>query len=689
MVRPLNRLLRPKSIAAIGGKEAKAVIQQCLALGYEGEIWPVHPTQKQVCGFKTYRDIDALPGSPDAAFIAVNRQRTIPIVDALSRRNAGGAICYASGFLETDEEGADLQQALIKAAGDMPIIGPNCYGLLNYANKVALWPDQHGGKALAKGDKGVAIITQSSNIAINMTMQKRGLPIAYVLTVGNQAQTGLSELADAVLDDPCVTALGLHIEGFDNIAGFEAVARKARALKKPIIAMKVGRSEQAQQAAYTHTASFAGSDVAADAFLRRIGIGRVKTIPSFLEALKLLHVSGPLEDAAISSMSCSGGEASLMSDACVGRKVYFPNLSEAQKKPLQEALGPMVAIDNPLDYHTYIWGDADGIRATFEGMLSVGFDLNCLVLDFPRDDRCQPDDWWISIDAFDAAARQTGANCAIIATLPENISEDQADNLVGRKITPLCGIEEALDAIEVAAMIGQAWLQPEPIPVMTLQDAVNQTCSLPDEADAKEILARYGVSVPRGQRCLSIDEIGHIATDIGFPVVIKALGLAHKTECNGVRLNICDEETARKAATELLRINKSVYVEAMVVDVVAELLVGVVRDEQFGLVMTIATGGVFVEVLQDSQTLLLPSSGPEIEQALRNLKGAVFFDGFRGGKKADIKAAVREIQSIQKCAIKNAGNLIEMDINPLIVCAEGRGAFAADALIKMGSENDE
>ncbi len=304
MARCLKRLLEPKSIAAIGGREAREVIEQCIALGFSGEIWPVHPSKKQVCGFKTYPTVESLPGSPDAAFIGVNRQRTIAIVEALSCRNAGGAICYASGFLEADAEGAGLQAALIDAAGDMPVIGPNCYGFLNYASGVALWPDQHGGRKLASGETGVAIITQSSNIAINMTMQKRGLPVAYVLTAGNQAQTGLSEIANALLDDPRVTALGLHIEGFDSVAGFEGVAAKARALKKPIVALKVGRSEKARQAAYTHTASMAGSDMAVDAFLTRIGIARVQSIPSFLEALKLLYIIGPLEGAAISSMSC-------------------------------------------------------------------------------------------------------------------------------------------------------------------------------------------------------------------------------------------------------------------------------------------------------------------------------------------------------------------------------------------------
>ncbi len=689
MMRCLKRLLEPKTIAVIGGKEAKAVIEQCMALGFPGEIWPVHPTKNQVCGYKAYPTIESLPGSPDAAFIGVNRACTIAIVEALSQRNAGGAICYASGFLEADGEGAGLQRALIDAAGDMPVIGPNCYGFVNYASGVALWPDQHGGRRLASGETGVAIITQSSNIAINLTMQKRGLPVAYVLTAGNQAQTGLSKIASALLDAPSVTALGLHIEGFDNIAGFEAVAVKARALNKPIVALKIGRSEKARQATYTHTASMAGSDKAADVFLTRIGIARVQSIPSFLETLKLLHVAGPLDGAAISSMSCSGGEASLMADACMGRTVFFPPLTEAQKQPLREVLGEMVTVDNPLDYHTYIWAGKRRMTAAFTRMLSAGFDINCLILDFPRSDRCKADNWWIAVDALEAAAVETGARCAVIASLPENISEQQADDLMGRKIAPLCGIDEALDAIEAAAAIGRAWAQPQPEPVLTITMAKSGTPLFPDEAEAKALLARHNISVPRGQKCSDPDRAGEIAKTIGFPVAIKMSGIGHKTEHNGVRLNICDEAGAVEGAASLMKPGKDVYIEAMIGHSVFEVLVGIVRDEQFGLVMTIATGGTLVEIWADGQTLLLPVNAQEIEQALRKLKGAVFFDGFRGREKADLAAAVVEIEAIQKFAVAHGENLDELEINPLIVCAQGHGAMAADALLVFGRENYE
>ncbi|MCP4361939.1 MAG: acetate--CoA ligase family protein, partial [Chloroflexi bacterium] len=186
----LRRLLRPSHIAVVGGKEAAEVIQQCQRIGFQGEIWPVNPRREQMAGLSCYPDVAALPQSPDAAFIAVPRSGTIDVVAALAQKGAGGAVCYASGFAEEGGEGIALQEKLVGAMGKMPIIGPNCYGLLNYLDGVALWPDQHGGRRV---EQGAAIITQSGNIGLNLTMQQRSLPLAYLISVGNQAGVTLHE----------------------------------------------------------------------------------------------------------------------------------------------------------------------------------------------------------------------------------------------------------------------------------------------------------------------------------------------------------------------------------------------------------------------------------------------------------------------------------------------------------------
>jgi acetyl-CoA synthetase len=239
-MRSLERLFRPKSIAVFGGRSAERVVAENDRIGFRGEIWPVHPSKMEVQGRACFRSVADLPHAPDAAFVGVNRALTIEIVGALAKHGAGGAVCYASGFGEGEpsSDGTTLQTALLDAARDMPIVGPNCYGLINYLDGVLVWPDTHGG---ARVDAGVAIVTQSSNIAINMTMQRRGLPIAFVVAAGNQVQTGLSAIASALIEDSRVTAVGLHIEGVGDVAAFERLMLRARALRKPIVVMAVGR----------------------------------------------------------------------------------------------------------------------------------------------------------------------------------------------------------------------------------------------------------------------------------------------------------------------------------------------------------------------------------------------------------------------------------------------------------------
>ncbi len=490
----LDRLLRPSSIAVIGGGAWCAnVIDQCRRIGFSGDIWPVHPTKSQIAGLPTIATIDRLPSPPDAAFVGINREGTVEAVRALSVLGAGGAVCFASGFREAEAEtrdGATLQDALLDAAGEMTILGPNCYGFLNYLDGAALWPDQHGG---VRVETGVALVTQSSNIAINLTMQGRGLPLAYVVTAGNQAQTGVSAISRALIRDERVTALGLHVEGFDDLRGIEALAHEARSLGKPVVVLKVGRSDQARIATVSHTASLAGSDAGADALLARMGFGRARSLPVLLETLKLLHVAGPLSSNRIASMSCSGGEASLVADTAQGSGLEFPPLDATQSADLRTALGPKVALANPLDYHTYIWGDEDKLTACFTAMMQGDLGMGMVVLDFPRPDRCDASAWEPVIAAVTRAKATTGKPMAIVASLKETMPETYAERLTAAGIVPFCGLEEAVAAMAIAATLGQTRGDVVPL-LMPPPPAAGVVL---DEAEAKARLADARPACPR------------------------------------------------------------------------------------------------------------------------------------------------------------------------------------------------
>lgn len=674
----LSRLFRPRSIAVVGGGAWCAnVIEQCRKMGFAGPIWPVHPSKPEIGGLPAMARLEDLPGPPDATFVGVNRHVTVETVRMLSSMGAGGAVCFASGFREAEAEtgdGASLQDALLEAAGEMPIVGPNCYGFINYLDGALLWPDQHGGQRVKRG---VAILTQSSNMAINLTMQTRGLPLAYVATAGNQAQVGLAEIGQTLLADDRVTALGLHIEGIGDLRAFEVLAAAARAAGKPIVALKAGRSEQAQKAAISHTASLAGSNAGARALFRRLGIAQVESLTALLETLKLVHLAGPLKGNGVASMSCSGGEASLMADTGLDHDIRYPPLDVGQSGALRAALGPMVALANPLDYHTFIWTDTERMTQTFTAIMAGDqIDMGCIVCDFPREDRCSAADWDCVIDAAAATTRATCKPLALLATLPDTCPEPFAERIIAAGLIPLLGVGDALAAIAAAAWLGQS--RPAPAPLLLPVEAPRSRVM--SEADAKAALAPHGLAVPASARAATKDDLPSALQGIPAPFVLKSEGLAHKSDEGGVALGLATIDEAITAASAMP--GESFLVEEMITGGVAELLIGVVSDPAHGFVLTLAAGGVMTEILQDNASLLLPTTPEEITAALDKLRIAPLLRGYRGKSGVDMAALVSAVMSVQSYVSAHATHLQEVEINPLI-CTTTR-AVAADALIRTG-----
>ncbi|MFY0659446.1 MAG: acetate--CoA ligase family protein [Shimia sp.] len=671
MTRDLSRLIRPKSIAVVGGGAwCSDVIRQIQKIGFKGDIWPVHPKSRQVLGLTAYVSIDALPEAPDATFIGINRHATLQIVKDLVAKGAGGAVCFASGFSEAaseDASGGELQADLVAAAGNMPILGPNCYGLINALDGAAIWPDQHGCK---REDNGVAILTQSSNIAINLTNQQRGLPIAYVATCGNMAQLNQADIASALLDDPRVTALGLHIEGFTNLRAWEAMAAKAYAKGIPVVALKVGASDEAQSATVSHTASLAGSDAGANALIKRLGFARVHDLPVFLETLKLLHFSGPLAVPTLASISCSGGEASLMADTALNSGLAFPPLSESQRTHLAEALGSMVALANPLDYHTYIWRDADAMAEAWSAMMTSEIGLTFSVVDYPPENRS---DWDCATDAAIKAHKTTKRPMAVVASLPELLPPDVTQTLIEGGVVPMHGLREAISAAAATTQISA----PETTPLALAPTERPQTPYVLTEHEAKTALATHGLTIPQSICVTGAHALTKTAGTLTPPLVLKGQGIAHKTEAGAVKLNLTATDlpdAAHAMPTD------SFLIEEMVDDGVVELLIGVTHDPAHGFVLTIAAGGTLTEILSDSASLLVPASPKSIRAALTSLKIAPLLTGYRGARPANIDAILQAIDALQAYVLANLDSLQEAEINPLI-CTPTR-AVAADALIR-------
>jgi acetyl-CoA synthetase len=683
---PLQRLFSPRSIAVFGGTAAAEVIRQCRKLGFAGDIWPVHPTRSEMEGLPCFADIAALPAAPDAAFVAVPAQATVEVVRQLSARGTGGAICYASGFAEVGGDGVALQQELVTAAGDMALVGPNCYGLLNYLDGVALWPDQHGGQRL---ERGVAIITQSGNIGLNLTMQRRALPLAYLITVGNKAGDSMDAIIDALLNDPRVTAIGMHIEGLDDVAAFSRAAIKALEKRVPLVALKAGSSELGARTTMSHTSSLAGPDKLYDALFARCGVARVFDVSTLLETLKFLHVHGGLKGRAIVSASCSGGEASLVADLAQAHGLTMPDLPKAAHGRLFNVLGEKVTVANPLDYHTYIWGDLAAQTECFAGMMDCGFDAHVLVLDFPRADLCDGSSWQTTLDAFVAAQEQTGAAAVVLTSLPEGLPDEDGARLLRHGIAPMQGTADCMLAIVHAARIGAAqarWQQALPVATASA-DLQNATGQMLNEVRSKNALHAFGLPIPDGA-CVAAHEATSAAQALGYPVVVKAVSdtLAHKTEAGGVKLNLKNAGEVQAAVASMAHLANEFLVEKMAADVVAEIIVGISRDAQFGLALTVGAGGILVELLKDTSTLLLPVSSDDIRMALQGLKTWPLLNGYRGKTTGDVEALVDAISAIASYAQAHADRLLELDVNPILILPQGQGVVAVDALIHLSKD---
>jgi acyl-CoA synthetase (NDP forming) len=682
----LERFVKPRSIAVFGGYQAQEVIRQSDRMGYEGEIWPVHPKKEEILGRKVFRSVADLPGSPDAAYVGVNRNLTIDIVRDLAARDAGGAICYATGFTEAGEEGSELEKQLLEASGDMPLVGPNCYGILNYLDGAMLWPDQQGGRRV---EEGVAIITASSNVAFNLSMQRRGLPVAYMMSLGNQLKFKLEDAMLMFAREERVTALGLYLEAMSDPKAFEEAVNVARDLGKPIVAIKTGRSDVAQKIVVSHTASLAGSDALVSDLFDRLGVARVDSLEALMEATKVLHVLGPLDGGRVAAMSTSGGDLTLLADAMIGSSLTMPPLSEDVTRRLREVVHERMVAANPLDFQMFDWDNEDRLAATFTPFVSEGFDLSLCLLDFPREDLCDQSTWGGAERGYVRAVHDTGTKGAVLSTFSDTISELVAARLIQEGVAPLAGIDAGLAGVQAAVDVGAAWSRPSSPPLLECENNANGTqANILNEADSKALLSKCGVPVPPSTVVRDAKAAVAAAEELGFPIAVKALGVAHKTESGGVALGLCSADEVSVALAAMSHLSESFLMEKMVEGVVAELIVGVARDEQFGPYLLVGGGGILVEMMKDSVSLLLPVIGERVMEALGRLKCAPLFHGFRGRPRADLNAATEAILAVAKMVEDDPSSIIELDINPLMLLAEGRGVVAADALISLREDSD-
>jgi acetate---CoA ligase (ADP-forming) len=678
----LTRLLAPRSLALIGGAWADAAHAASRVIGYSGELWRIHPTRPSSEGQQYFRSVDELPGAPDAAFIAAPNREVPAIAAALARRGAGGFVCFAAGFSETaTAEGARLTAELLASAGELPFFGPNCYGFINFFDGAALWPDQVVGR---RRERGVALICQSGTLALNLLYNDRSLPIGCALTVGNQTRLAAEDLVELLAADERVSAIGLYLEGVRDAACFVQAAARARAAGKPIALVKAGRTETASRTVRTHTGALAGADAAFDALCAQAGIARCESLATLCETLKIFHAGGPLAGRRVLAMGASGGDMAMTADAARHLGLDFAPIPPDSAATLREILSERVHISNPFDFHTHVWFDYPRQRAMFSVALRSGFDAVGFLLDCPPPSLADDSTYVRAIDEFAAALPGAASRAAVISSLPESLSPATREKCLAAGIVPLQGQREALEALDLAGAVGEAWSAGASVELRRPSAAPAVVRSVGEYA-AKQALAAFGVPVPRS-RLAPVGDAARVAAELGFPVVIKAAdaALEHKSDRGGVVLNVRTTAEAAAAAERLAALSPTLLIEEMITDGVAEILVGVTVDPQFGQLLVLGAGGVLTELLRDSVTLLPPFSAGTVGSALARLKVAKLLGGYRGRPPADVAALVAAALGCARYAAANVERLVELDLNPVIVRPQGRGALAVDALIRMG-----
>ena len=662
----LRRLLSPARVAWFGGAGIAPGIAYMRHAGYCGEAIAVNPTRNRIAGLACVRSVATLPWTPDLAVLVIPGHAVIETVRALARIRCGAVICITSGFAESPV-GGDLQASLVAAAGEMPVIGPNCPGIANFLDGCAFMMDHFGTHA---PKRGVAVISNGGAYLSDIGCADRSQPVACLIGLGNQSMISVADMLDVVLDDPRITAVNIYFEGLNDVASLSRAAARAARKGIPVVALKGGRTESGTRAARSHTASLASDAAISSALFRRFGWIEVTTPAEAIETVKMLSYTPLPAGISTGLVTSSGTYAVLGGDLAETLGLSLGPPDPATIAETNAALPGYVGAANPLDISdAHGWSREDQLQI-YRAFARNGFDLLIQVMCYPPEDGTDRTSWDVTTSAL-AEAKGTRP-AAFVNTLVETLPRHVRQRMIANGVAPLQGLEDGLRAVAHVARFGA--LRHTLVPDAMVLDAVPpaRPCQavMLDEAAAKTRLAEAGLDVPERWVVSSPGDV----PDVTCPCAIKALvpGLVHKTDASAVALDIPADDLRGALLDMQERLHSRglcadrFLIEEMVGNPVCELLVGVRRHPGIGITLTLATGGVAVELMKDSVHLILPVTHIDIETALRSLRMAPLFFGHRGRPAVDLALTIDAIAKI--CAFVRADQAAsELEINPLLL----------------------
>ncbi|MDO9527430.1 MAG: acetate--CoA ligase family protein [Gemmobacter sp.] len=692
----IGHLIEPRSVAVIGASADPSriggrPIRWMLESGFDGPIYPVNPNRQEVQGLRAYASVQDLPEAPDAAVVAVSAAQVLEALVALGDKGTRAAVIFSSGFAEMGPEGAAVQlemRAIARRYG-MRILGPNSLGLFNARRNwfptftttfESGWPNPGG----------ISIVSQSGAFGSHIATLARnaGLGAPLCVMTGNEADVSVGEVIGWLATDPQTTVIAAYIEGIKDGATLMAGLAAARRAKKPVILMKVGRSAIGSHAAKSHTASIAGDDVVADAIFAEFGAIRAHSAEQLLDFANVAaHGIYPAQNT-LGIVTISGGAGVLMSDAAEEYGVSLPEMPEAAQQELRAVL-PFAAFRNPIDCTAHLVNDTSLLGKFISSMMRegayssvIGFfaqiagaePFASILLDEVQAKRAEfPDRLFVLVGVMSPELRRRYAAIGV------SVFEDAT---------------RAVAAVAAMGRLGDTFAAPAHV-ARTATGQVNLPKSNPSEAGAKALLADHGIAFARESLCTTARQAADMAADIGFPVVLKIVSpdIPHKTEIGGVLLGVADP-AAVKAGYDILidrahKANPQARIEGVLVAQQVqggvETIMGIKNDPVFGPVAMFGLGGIFAEVIRDVAFRRCPFDVGEARALIGRTRGAAVLLGARGRPCADIGAAADMLSRLSVFAASAGAGIDSIDLNPVVILDDGKGAYALDALIALAA----
>ena len=691
----IRRLFHPRSIAVLGAssdasKLAGRPVAYLRRHGFAGRIYPINPRYKELAGLPCYPDVSSLPEPPDVGLILLASDRVADATRQLAQAGASAAIVLAGGFGETGAEGRRRQQALKDAAGAMRLLGPNTIGLVNVTDRIML--SASGAMELEEFPAGqIAVVSQSGGILGSLLSRgaARGIGFSKLVATGNEADIEVSDCLEYLLDDDATAVIALYLEALRAPQRFRAVAARAAAIGKPIVAFKVGRSEVGVRSAVSHTGALAGVDAIYDALFRQVGVTRATTFADLLDIPAAFAQKRPMRGRRVAIVTSTGGAATLVADSigAAGFEVPAPDADTA--RTLLALNIPDAVLDrNPIDV-TLAGLRPELLRTVIDTLLaSASFDAVIVIVG--SSGIGQPD--LASRPLIEALRNSDKPLLAYVSPDAPSIVRH-----LNRQGAPAFSAPESC-ASALAALSRAETRCVSSVAADHVQATVDWQTGLPDrgrlnEAQSKQLFARFGIPSVDEVIVQSSVEAAQAAARIGGNVVLKILSrdILHKTEVGGVIVDVVPGDVARRCdeldATVRSRTGHSpdgFLVQELIRDGV-ELILGCRRDPQLGPAVLLGAGGITAELFKDTAIRLLPLGAGDADDMINELRSAPLLRGFRGRPLCDVGALAQAILTFSAMVSTLGERLIEAEINPLFVLPQGRGVRAADGLVVLRS----